>query len=252
MDPILELGALRIPAYAIMLAIAGCAGTALATLRARRDDVSMRPFVVTSGAAFVAGLIGASLWSGVFESSRFFADVVGDNVGGGLSIFGGLLGGAAAALAIARLTGIGFRDYAEAAAPGAALGIGIGRVGCLLAGCCFGEPTLFPIAIVFRDYDAAARPLGVPLHATQVYESVGCALLSAALWWTPRGLRLPMLVLGYGIVRSSIEPLRADVRGTVAGLPPTTCAAAMSIVAGLIWIVVRHWAVRPAEKSARS
>lgn len=140
-------------------------------------------------------------------------------------------------------------------APGFAVGLSIGRIGCLLAGCCFGRPTLFPIALVFDDFACAARPIGVPLHATQLYESAGAIVLGIALWWTPNkpvaGLRFAALLLGYGLLRAGLETLRFDYRGWVGGVSAPTIASLLAAIAGLlllgrIAITWRHmFAARP-------
>ena len=49
-----------------------------------------------------------------------------------------------------------------------AVAVGIGRIGCLVAGCCFGTPTTLPWGICF----SLAEPADVPRHPTQIYESL--------------------------------------------------------------------------------
>ena len=68
-------------------------------------------------------------------------------------------------------------------APGIALGYMVGRLGCLMAGCCYGKPTDVAWAITFTDPAAnfnVGTPLNVPLHPTQLYESAaGLVILIA-------------------------------------------------------------------------
>ena len=109
-------------------------------------------------------------------------------------------------------------------APGIALGHVVGRMGCLLAGCCFGGRPSVPWAITFTDPAAAANvgtPLGVPLHPTQLYEA-GAELLILAflLLWERRGRAFPgrtfwSYMLLYGVSRFVIEFYRGDSRGMV-------------------------------------
>jgi len=247
-----------VPMYLVMLALALGLGTAVALERGARDGLSRRRMLALSIAGALAGGIGARLWSVVFEVGPLVGsvDLREAAVGGGYSVVGGLLGGLVAFAAGARVAGVPFLRCADAAAPGVAAGISVGRVGCLLAGCCYGQPTLFPIALVFDDLGTAARPIGVPLHATQVYESVGAAVLCVILWRLPsepRGLRLAALGAGYGLLRCAVELLRADYRGYVWGVPATALAAGLlAVVAGAMVLVIVARAAREPRRAART
>lgn len=240
MLPHVDIGSLRLPSYAVMLVLALAAGTVVAVERGRRDGVPSKDVVAIAVVACLAGLIGARMWSWIVELWPLTGELRVDGLTSttGFSVFGGLVAGALATWAAARLRGLPFLSVADTFAPGVALAIGIGRIGCLLAGCCFGRPTLFPIALVFTDWDTAARPVGVPLHATQLYEMVGCVLLAVAVWRVPhhsRGARLGALLTGYGVVRLACERLRADYRGLIVGVPtPTLVSLALVVVGALL------------------
>ena len=69
-------------------------------------------------------------------------------------------------------------------APGIALGYMVGRLGCLMAGCCYGKPTTVAWAITFTDPAAnfnVGTPLNVPLHPTQLYESAAGLVILVVL-----------------------------------------------------------------------
>ena len=93
-------------------------------------------------------------------------------------------------------------------APGIALGYMVGRLGCLMAGCCYGKPTQVAWAITFTDPAAAMNvgtPLGVPLHPTQLYESLAglVILVVAARHRAPR----------QAVRRPHVLAVRAALRG---------------------------------------
>ncbi len=102
---------------------------------------------------------------------------------------------------------------------GIPLGLAFGRIGCTLAGCCFGKETGCPVAITFTDPTSLA-PLNVPLHPTQIYEALAGFAIAGLMYVTRDRFRTPgmrfwtMLIL-YGIARSSLEILRDDPRGFV-------------------------------------
>jgi phosphatidylglycerol:prolipoprotein diacylglycerol transferase len=112
-------------------------------------------------------------------------------------------------------------------APGIALGHVIGRIGCLMAGCCYGRQTNVPWAITFTDPFAAANvgtPLNVPLHPTQLYEAGAELLILIFLLLTERkgrpfaGRTFWGYMFLYAVSRFIIEFYRADERGVIMGL----------------------------------
>jgi phosphatidylglycerol:prolipoprotein diacylglycerol transferase len=107
---------------------------------------------------------------------------------------------------------------ADITAPGIALGQAIGRLGCLSAGCCYGKPTQLPWGITFTEPYSAENvgvPLNVPLHPTQIYESIGAFLLFLYLMWRLKQKhftgQIILEYLGlYAIFRFVIEFYRGD------------------------------------------
>jgi phosphatidylglycerol:prolipoprotein diacylglycerol transferase len=110
---------------------------------------------------------------------------------GGTFLFGFL----AASLVVAGF-GIRYRVSAwtmgDCGAPAFALGIAIGRLGCFAAGCDYGKPSNLPWSVTFTNPVAAqigGVPLGIPLHPSQLYESLyelGVFLLLMYLSRKPR------------------------------------------------------------------
>src|SRR5262249_46164325 len=109
-----------------------------------------------------------------------------------------------------------------------ALGMGIGRFGCLLNGCCWGKESQMPWAISFPagsiPWEHQLRVLGsidehavrsLPVHPTQIYLALaGWLLLGLTLWFYPRrrhyGEVMALLMIGYAVTRFSIEFFRGD------------------------------------------
>jgi phosphatidylglycerol:prolipoprotein diacylglycerol transferase len=110
--------------------------------------------------------------------------------------------------------------------PAVALGLSIGRIGCFAAGCDYGKPTASLLGVVFTNpwsHDITGVPLGVPLHPTQLYESVtSLAIFGILLWWFRRksydGQVFVMYLVLYAVARFFLEFLRGDAdRGFVFG-----------------------------------
>jgi phosphatidylglycerol:prolipoprotein diacylglycerol transferase len=141
--------------------------------------------------------------------------------------YGGFLGAlVASAIFFRRHPRLPFWRTADLCGPAIALGQAIGRIGCFMAGDDYGAPTQLPWAVTFTDPDAAhigGAPLGVPLHPVQLYESIACLALFAALVRLSRRKRFDGEVILaytslYAAARFVLEFFRGDAdRGFIFG-----------------------------------
>jgi len=134
---------------------------------------------------------------------------------GGLIFYGGLIGGAVAVLALVKARKLPAGKVADIIAPCLAIGSAIGRLGCFSNGCCYGQTTTLPWGITFTNPLSSAKPLGVPLHPTQLYEFSYNIVILGILWWArPKiksdGLLFWMYVTLYGLFRFIVEFFRAN------------------------------------------
>ncbi|MGD9040706.1 MAG: prolipoprotein diacylglyceryl transferase, partial [Desulfobacteraceae bacterium] len=89
---------------------------------------------------------------------------------GGVVFSGGLVAVVLVMIWYLRRHHLAFWPIGDLCAPGIAIGQAIGRLGCLMAGCCYGKPTDLPWAVTFTHPQSLA-PLNIPLHPTQLYSS---------------------------------------------------------------------------------
>jgi phosphatidylglycerol:prolipoprotein diacylglycerol transferase len=227
MHPILfEFGGFTVYSYGVMLAGAYLLGLQFALMRARARGLSTQRVMDLGIWIIISALVGAKLLLLIVGFRTLSADpgeLFSLARSGGV-FYGGLIGGVGAALWYIRRHRMPLWTTADVFAPGVALGHAVGRVGCLLAGCCFGRPTAVAWAITFRDPVAAANvgtPLGIPLHPTQLYEAGAEALILAGLLLFERrgqgfsGRTFWTYLLLYGLSRFVIEFYRGDSRGTL-------------------------------------
>jgi phosphatidylglycerol:prolipoprotein diacylglycerol transferase len=177
---------------------------------------------------------------------------------GGLAYYGGLVGGTWAVLVIARRDGLPLRKVADVTAMGVAMGLFFGRIGCFLAGCCYGEVTALAVGTRFPAWSAAsegqyregllAHPSlpSLPVHPTQLYEAAGCLAISVFLSrWGPLHKRFDgqvalLALLLYAVLRSAIEQVRADDRGLWLGV--STSQWVSLLIALCVVFYWRRWA----------
>jgi phosphatidylglycerol:prolipoprotein diacylglycerol transferase len=228
MHPILfeiNLGFLRIPlhSYGFLIAIGFLCG--IATVRKLSVRSKMNPDINADLAFWLLmyGFIGARI---LFIITRFdyFLENPLDMVKvweGGLVFFGGLIAATAYAGFYFKKHKLNLWRMMDVLSPGLVVAHAFGRMGCLMAGCCYGRPTSVPWAIKLNSELVDDALKNVPIHPTQIYESVSLFILYAGLMYTFRtkkfdgqvGLTYFML---YPIIRSIIEIYRGDsIRGFV-------------------------------------
>jgi phosphatidylglycerol:prolipoprotein diacylglycerol transferase len=227
MHPILfDFGSITIYSYGVLLAAAYLLGLQFALMRARARGLDAQRVMDLGIWIIISALVGAKLLLLIVDFRQFAnnpRELLGLARSGGV-FYGGLIAAVVVALLYLRRHKLPLWTTTDVFAPGIALGHIVGRLGCLLAGCCFGRPTTVPWAITFRDPAAMANvgtPLGVPLHPTQVYEAgAEAVILAFLLLWEKKGRPVPgrtfwSYMLLYGISRFAIEFYRGDSRGMV-------------------------------------
>jgi len=148
----------------------------------------------------VGGVIGSKLYYAADttlrgENEAFWAAFFSR---GGMTWYGGFIGGTLAAAIGARLNGMTVRSFANIAAPGCAVGQALGRVGCLLVGDDYGKPSDLPWAIAFPK---GSPPTEQTVHPTMVYETLWLLPVAALLW--RRRERSPFLIGEYMVANGA-------------------------------------------------
>lgn len=227
MHPVLfEAGGLTIYSYGVLLAASYLLGLQFALMRARSRGLPSQQVMDLGIWIIISALVGAKLLLLIVDFDQFTAnpqDLLGLARSGGV-FYGGLIAAVIVALVYLRRHRMPLWTTTDVFAPGIALGHVVGRMGCLLAGCCFGKPASVPWAITFTDPLAMANvgtPLGIPLHPTQLYDAGAEALILAFLLvFERRGRAFPgrtfwTYMLLYGVTRFVVEFYRGDNRGMV-------------------------------------
>jgi len=246
MIPYIHLWHFSVPTFGLMLWLAAVAAAVVmdrgfkrATLDA--DAVGMVAIAV------LAGIVGAKLWHVIDTPSEFREigwRVLWDTAG--FAWFGGLVVGISALLLQGWRAGIGALRTLDLAAPAAAIGYGIGRIGCFLSGDgCYGVETKLPWGMSFPD-GIEPTPPGVRVHPTPLYELGMGLLIGWYLWWRGGKRHGTGAIVGEylvlsGIARFLVEFIRRNPK-IAADLSNAQLASLGSVLAGagLIWWASRH------------
>jgi phosphatidylglycerol:prolipoprotein diacylglycerol transferase len=224
MYPILfHLGRFTIYAYGFFIALGFIVGLVLATLKARKEGIPFATVVDLFFYTVLSAFLGARILFVLinFDVYRKHPINIFKIWEGGLVFYGGLILAVIVALGYTRWYRLSIWKLADLISPLIALGLSFGRIGCFLAGCCYGKETSLPWGVTFTDPNSLAR-LNVPLHPTQLYDAVnGLALFFFLNWMEKRktfdGQIFWLFLLLYSITRFFIEILRGDPRGFLFG-----------------------------------
>lgn len=257
---LLRLGPFAFHGYGTMVALGLLVSWFVLQREAKRKglDVLARDLLSLYGWMLVAGWIGGKLYY-VLSSYDEFRGIwargkPAEIVGKGFVFYGSLLTCIPTMRWWLKKRGLPFLPVLDVAILAAPIMLGLGRVGCFLAGCCYGHRCDVPWAV---EYPASHATRGVPVHPAPLYETLGCALVLAILWWgvRPRA-RFPGHVVAayfvlYGVERFFVEFFRGDAaRGFVvggeglgAGDPPAGLAVSQVIsiplvLLGVVWLAV--------------
>jgi phosphatidylglycerol:prolipoprotein diacylglycerol transferase len=213
----------------VLLGIAG--GLVIAIWRARGEEL-LRFDVLAAGLFAVGGgLVGGVALYVAVHVPLFVADPA-LLLQPGLVFYGGLIGGAGAAALYCRIYAVPLPRVADAAAPGLAFGHALGRIGCLLGGCCYGR-------VVAPSFPLAVELAGATRHPVQLYEAAGLVVIAVVTALLPRkhkgGIFTVYLGL-YAILRLATERFRGDdfERGSIVrGSSTSQLIASVMLVAAV-------------------
>ena len=250
MYPLLfELGPVSIYSYGVILAAAYVLALRFALHRAGAAGLNGQRVLDLGIVGIVSAIVGAKLMLLVVDFDRFTSSLSQMMVllkSGGV-FYGGLLLAVPICWWYIRRYELPLWTTCDLFAPGIALAQGVGRMGCLLAGCCYGQPTEAPWGITFTSTLAAANvgtPLGIALHPTQMYEAaatlaiLGVLLAGERRWRAFPGRTFWTYLLLYGVARIVIELYRGDPRGMVFDtLPTSQFVSALIVPASIVMLV---------------
>ena len=205
---ICHIGGFTIYAYGAMLVLAFFACTYLAALQAKKEQMDGEQIFNLCFYAFIFGIIGSRVLY-VLINPRFYLHNPLEIImlqHGGMAWFGGLIFGAGSAILFIQRHKMDLLRSLDLLAPFIALGQAIGRIGCLLNGCCFGRESKF--GLYFKVFDQILIP-------TQLYSSLLLLLIFIVLRLKQDAKHLPGEILCgylflYSLKRFFIEFLRND------------------------------------------
>lgn len=241
---LLKIGPVVVHGYGLMIAIGVICALLVADRRARSRGLNA-DFVFSMGmVAIVAGFAGAKLLYCIIEYKAFLSNPWNTLASGGFVVYGGLICGVLAAMQMCRSKKASFLQYFDLTAPSIALAQGFGRIGCFLAGCCYGRETNSFLGVVFPH--SAIAPSGVHLLPTQLFSSAGDFAIAAILLLYARkdhraGKVGALYLVLYSVGRFTIEFFRSDARGAVGALSTSQFISIFTLALGLALFLMEKY-----------
>ena len=250
--------------YGLMIGLGALLAIFVSEWRAKRRGLDGELVFSAAVWGLFAGLLGAKL-TFIVSNIKYLSTDPGYVLGtDGFTVYGGVVLGILVGGLIVRRKKVDVPLYLDLVIPQIALAQGFGRIGCFLAGCCYGKPTDSALGVVFPE--EAIAPAGIPLIPTQLLSAIGDFLIFAILilvsnfatdylqlkptgkksFLQPPSISGLYLIL-YGIGRFAIEFLRADPRKTALGLTSNQFVSIVFVLFGIALIV---YSVKRAKKRA--
>jgi phosphatidylglycerol:prolipoprotein diacylglycerol transferase len=271
----LNIKSIPVYGYGTMLFVGFLASASLTARRLRREGADGEIAWDAAMWIFISGILGGRVFYVIQYHEKFFGpdpltgnprtpmQILGALVNlpdGGLVLYGSLFSAPLAYYIFCRMRGIRPLALADIAITSVFVGIMFGRLGCLLHGCCYGDVCTLPWAMTFpansvpfdalvsRGFLSENAPESLPLHPTQLYDSISGFLLALVTWaYYPYRRRTgDVLAIGwiaYPINRFMIEFLRSDEAGKFG----TSLTIAQWVSLGLLatgivyYVSLRYW-----------
>lgn len=262
-----SIGKLNVPGYGFMIGIGFIVALLVGEYRAKKKGLNQESVIDMAIIAILCGFLGAKLLY-VIVNFQEFIEAPGSVLGrAGFVVYGGIIAGVLCCLLYCHIKKLSFLQYFDLIIPEVAIAQGFGRIGCFLAGCCYGRHTDSAFGVIFPEGSLA--PAGVKLIPTQLISAAG-DILFAVILIVISDVVFKSVVYGnsrndaessektasrskkfghvagdigclylwmYGVGRFLIEFLRDDYRGAVGALSTSQFISLFIVLGGIVLFV---------------
>jgi len=235
-NDILTIGPVTLHSYGLMIAIgiiaALFAGIRLAKYKKIDPDMLFDLTII----AVIGGFLCAKILFCIVEWKTFIKDPMSVLGSDGFVVYGGIIGGTILCGLYCRIKKLPFWKYFDTVLPSVAIAQAFGRIGCFLAGCCYGRETDSWVGIAFHNSNYA--PNDVKLIPTQLFSSAGLFIIAAILFLYARkkpadGRLGALYLIMYSAGRAIIEVFRNDFRGAVGPFSTSQFISVFILILGI-------------------
>lgn len=248
MHTYIEIGNYKIPTYGICIMIGIVIANVIAYFIIRKKHMDWNDLIILEAYAFLGGFIGAKglyLWvsHNQIDWSRitdfaYFNQVMR----GGFVFYGGLIFGVLFLMLAGKIHKINSAYYIKEFIFLLPFAHAFGRIGCFMAGCCYGIPYDGIFSVVFPEGSLA--PAGIRLFPVQTVEAAGLFIISLILFFLEirrkNNYAVEIYIILYAVLRFVLEYFRYDsYRGKWLIFSTSQWISLIIVVAISVWIGVR-------------
>ena len=251
-----SIGRFTVHGYGLMIGLGFLAAVFAGSFLAKRRNLSDGEFVNIAIYVLVIGFLGGKLLHIIVEFKTLLTDPMAVLGSEGFVVYGGIITGIATIYVYCRLKKLDFLKYIDLFATVVPLNQAFGRVGCLLAGCCYGRETHSHFSLIFPE--GCIAPAGVRLVPTQPIMAVGNFVIFAVLFilyimscpkkgegeetggklrYIP-GFATGLYLIMYSVGRFVIEFFRDDYRGSVGALSTSQFISIFILIGGAVLLIM--------------
>ena len=248
-----SIGPLTVHGYGLMIGLGVVCALVVGDKRAKKAGLDGEVIYSLGIVCVAAGMVGAKLLFCLLDFKSFIANPLSMLTGSGFVVYGGIITGVLTGVLYCRIKKHVFIKYFDISVVSIALAQGFGRIGCFLAGCCYGRETHSFIGIMFHNSDVA--PNGIELIPTQIISSLGDFAIAFALMWFARkkprdGAVSALYCILYSIGRFFIEFLRNDYRGSIGFMSTSQFISVFILLFGAAFMFISLRRKQEAEPAA--
>lgn len=244
-----SIGPVTIHGYGLMIGIGFVMAMLMGYYRFKKKGLDPEAVFDILLICAVFGFGGGKLFYIFVEWRRFLEDPLAVLGSEGFVVYGGIIVSVLVIMAYCHHKKFAFLDYFDALVPEVALAQGFGRIGCFLAGCCYGRPTQAWFGVTFPD-NSLGPGSGVKVIPTELISSAGDFLICLALILIDAKTRqdpkrrrgdIGFLYMDfYAIGRFLVEILRGDPRGNIGVLSTSQFISIFMLAAGILLMIREH------------
>lgn len=241
------IGPFEVRWYGIMVVLAVIAIIAITLLEAKRVGIAEDHIYSLGAWAVIGGVVFSRVIHVIDKWDYYIAHPTQIFTFEGLAVYGAVIGVILAIIIYCLVKKLSIWLIADLVSPGALVGMAIGRVGCVLNGCCYGLTTSFPWAVEYICPTSYA-PLGVPLHPTQMYHIIWNLAAFGVLWALRRRLKpqgsVFLIYLAFYAAGDLLIRFVRDGDPYLFGLQQAQLIGILMLVVTVPLLLVRMWLYR--------
>ena len=241
-----SIGRFTVHGYGLMIGIGFVLAVLIGGYSTKKLGLSEDDFTNIAICLLVFGFMGGKLMFLIVNFRQFLSTPLQMLGSEGFVVYGGIIVGIFSIFLYCKIKKLSFLTYMDMMSPAVMIAQGFGRVGCFMAGCCYGKPTHSAFGVVFPE--GCLAPAGVRLIPTQLISAVFDLAVAALLYFMTRKVKYRGVISGmylmlYGVGRFIIEIFRDDIDRGMIGILSTSqfISIFMVIFATGYLVLVNKW-----------